>query len=151
MTFATIPRLTKRVRRYGARLAFVVVLACAGGQTQARPIFQVFELLPSRSDSPEVAFDENRPLLTVRSIRDVKADYEHSSVRVTLKGNDAKAFASLTREFTGRLLLLRATETAMEVMRITGPMENGKLSFDALKDAPLFDYLSERFRLAPQP
>jgi len=150
MTFAMIPRLLNKFRVLGAGLAGVALIAGVGGQTQAAPVFQVFELLPSSSERPEVAFDERRPLLTVRSIREVKADYEHTTVKVTLTENDTRAFASLTRQFTGRLLLLRANETAMEVMRITGPIEDGELSFDPVRDAPMFDYLSDRFRLAPQ-
>ena len=148
MTFAMIPRLEKRFRLFGARLAFVAVMAVAGG-LHASPIFQVFELTTSRANPPEVSFDEKRPVLTVRSLQDVKADYRQGSVTITLKENDRREFASLTRRSTGRLLLLRGTETAMEVMRITGPIEDGKLSFDPEESASMFSYLVERFRLAP--
>lgn len=150
MTFPSLPRWFK-VLRLGV-LPFVCATAVAGlgGRAQAAPVFQVFELLPNRSAPSEVAFDERRPLLTVRSVQDVKADYVHSTVKVTLKENDTKAFASLSRQFTGRLLLLKSPGTAMEVMRITGPIEDGQFSFDPVNDLPMFEYLSGRFGLAPE-
>jgi hypothetical protein len=148
MKLDTKPRPMRISVALVAAVLGLIVHPSRAAQMEDAPVFEVFELSPSRTRPSELTYDQDSPLLTIKSIRQVKADYEHSTVTVTLKENDTKAFASLTRQFKGRFLLLRGTDRAMEVMRIRGAMQNGQLSFDPVDSAPVFRYLTDRFGLA---
>ncbi len=131
-------------------MLFGLSLGMISSRADAAPVFEVFRLSSSQGNPGEVAFDGKRPLLTVRSVEDVKVDYEHSTITVALKEADRKSFAALTSQFTGRLLLLRGGDSAMEVMHITGEIGDGHLSFRRSEEAPIFAYLMRRFHLAPE-
>ena len=143
-----MPRLFRKLPLFSLAAGCAAIFAWGSGSMHAAPVFQVFAL-KAEANAAEVEFDEKRPLLIVRNVRDVRADYERGTVTVALKDDDAKAFAQLTRQFTGRLLLLKGADSAMEVMRIRGAIEDGHLLFHPVQDAPMFGYLVSRFRLGP--
>ena len=131
----------------------VALLGFGSGHMQGAgmPVLTIFAAKPGAEKA--VIPDSGVPLLTVRSVREIKMDYEKQTVTVWLKEEDRKMLALLTREFTGQALILSGPgpAAAKEVMKVTGPIADGRLSFHAGQDAPMFASMVSRFDLALPP
>jgi hypothetical protein len=113
---------------------------------QGKPLFQVFELIQKRS-GPNVRFDAQRPLLTVFTLRDIKLGRDKKSVGLALNDKDTRIFAALTRKFTGRLLLLRASDRAVQALEVKAPVQDGSIQFDHPQEAAMAEYFRRRFKM----
>ena len=135
-------------------LVIAVISACASSSTigsqkaSVAPLFRVCELQSGPSSGAQATFDDRHPLLTVSSIRSISLRKDRRSVLVRLNDADARAFATLTRAFRNRLLLLEAGADAVEVMHVTAPIEDGFLTFDDQDNPAIAGYLRRRFHLA---
>jgi hypothetical protein len=116
------------------------------------PLFRIFQALPKgeqkKNEPPQLTFDAKRPLLVVWSVRDLKLAPDHKSVLLVLTEKDQKVFAALTHKYNRGLLLLETRGTILEVMQVTGPLENGILEFKYPDDATMAQYIRRRFKLA---
>ena len=112
------------------------------------PLFEVFAPIPMKADYPKVTFDDKQPLLTVFAVRDLILAGDQKGVMLGLNDKDAITFAALTHKYNDQLLILKATDTAVEVMHITAPIEDGYIGFKHPESAALAEYLRRRFHIA---
>ena len=110
-------------------------------------IFQVFEGIPKESDKPSFAIDFKNPLLVVSSLSDLVLAQDGKGVLIRLNERDTKIFAELTRKFQGRVLFVQCTETLIEGMRITAPIEDGYIEWKHPRSAEVAEYLRRRYRI----
>ena len=111
-------------------------------------LFAIFESTPKNSEQTEFTIKSEQPLMVVYSLQDCTLNKDNKGVNIRLNKNDAKALAELTRKFKGKILLLKATDTVMEGMRIVEPIENGYLEFKYPDSAQVAEYLRKRYRMA---
>lgn len=111
------------------------------------PIFRVFEGIPRESDKPGFTIDFKNPLLVVSTLSDLVLAKDGKGVLIRLNERDTKVFAELTRKFKGRILFVQCTETLMEGMRITAPIEDGYVEWRHPRSAEVAAYLRKRFRI----
>jgi len=132
----------------GALLLLAAPVAAEIRPTEpGKPLFEVFELIQKRAGSSNVSFDEKRSLLTVFTLGELILHRDKKSVLIVLNAKDTRAFAALTRKFNGRLLLLRASDRAVQALKIKSPVQNGSIQFDHPQDSPMAEYFRRRFRV----
>ncbi len=117
------------------------------------PILQIFAMTRKAPDSnqpniPSFSRD-SKPLLTIRSIRDLIIQADGKLVTIVLTERDSKKYAELTRKFQGGLLHYQFSEPPALVAvvgSISAPNENGILYFHAPYFAgDVAEYLRRRF------
>jgi hypothetical protein len=133
-----------------AGIAIMLTAAAVfGGEIKVKdsdtPILQILEMKPDlaewRPDRP--AFKSGgKPLLTIRSIRDLIVQPDGKEVLMVLNENDSKKYAELTRKFQGRLLFFQLSDKPMVGdPASSAPNEEGIIPF---REASA-EYLRRRF------
>src|ERR1700761_963193 len=101
------------------------------------PLFIIYEARPdppAKGAARERHFHPGQILLTVHSLTDMVLQPDTKGVRVILNEDDTTAFAKLTRQH-GYLIFLCEDSTASVTLRITAPIDDGKILFDASVEA----------------
>lgn len=111
----------------------------------AEPLFEIHE--PKLQGPGQIGFDGSDPLMVVTDLSESKMEDDPKSVNLWLTPKDAKRFAKLTKSHVGRYLLLRASDEVMEVMHITGAIEDGHLRFPYSDEPNVAEYLRHRLKL----
>lgn len=109
------------------------------------PVLAVYAPTPTKSGA---SYDEAHPLLKVYSVKELILGRDNKGVLLGLNAKDTKVLAALTHQHDGGLLILRASDTAMEVMHITAPIEDGYLGFKYPDSAAVAECLRRRFQVA---
>src|SRR6266699_4688887 len=100
------------------RIAIMLLaITVFGGEIKVKdsdpPILEILEMKPDlakwRPDMPAFKTD-GKPLLTIRSIRDLIVEADGKVVTMVLNESDSKKYAELTRKFQGRLLFYQLSE-----------------------------------------
>ena len=98
------------------------------------------------ADAPNFTFDAGKPLLTIRSVRQLIPHRDGKGVTIILNEKDKQRYAELTRQFKGRLLICVAAADVISIEQITSPAENGMIEFsDARYTGNIAKYLCRRF------
>lgn len=95
----------------------LLAITVFGGEIKVKdsdpPILEILEVKPDlakwRPGMPALKTD-GKPLLTVRSIRDLIVEADGKVVTMVLNESDSKKYAELTRKFQGRLLFFQLSE-----------------------------------------
>jgi hypothetical protein len=136
--------------------AFVLASVCFGAEIKPvdsrNPVFRIYLGFSSRHQErmvrgPQVAFDARRPSLVVWSVRDVRLTPDRKGVVLGLNDKDTKTFATLTRKFTGGLLIVEGQGSVLTALHVTEPLNTGVLEFKDPDDANVVQYLRRRFNL----
>ena len=113
----------------------------------AAPLFRVFIGIPPQGGGKGMTFDEKRPLLTIRAVRELGLGRDDKSVQIKLTPDDARELALLTRKYDKGFLLFEAQGRVLTALHITKPIQNGMLGFKHPQDAVIAEYLRKRFRI----
>jgi hypothetical protein len=113
----------------------------------AVPLFRVFIGIPPQGGGKGMAFDEKRPLLTVRAVRELGLGRDDKSVQITLTPDNARDLALLTRKYDKGFLLLEVQGRVLAAIHVSKPIQNGVLGFKHPQDAIIAEYLRKRFRI----
>ena len=141
------------MKRSAIPLVLVLLAGVAFGAAEitpdnpAVPLFRVFIGIPPQGGGKGMTFDEKRPLLTVRAVRELGLGRDDKSVQVTLTPDDARDLGLLTRKYDKGFLLLEAQGRVLTALHITKPIQNGVLGFKHPQDAVVAEYLRKRFRI----
>jgi hypothetical protein len=111
------------------------------------PLFKIFAGIPLDADKPRFTIESETPLLVVSTLNDLVLAQDNKGVLICLNDADTKIFSELTRKFRGKILFLVCTDTVMEGMRITAPIEDGYIEFKYPGSAAVTEYLRRRFRI----
>jgi hypothetical protein len=115
----------------------------------SKPLFRV--LAPTKIEQstkgPILTVGGERPLLVVRSVRDLSLGRDGKSVLITLQPNDAKVFASATQKYNHGLLVLEGDGRVLQAMYVAAPVLNGVMSFKYPDEAAVAEYLRRRFHI----
>jgi len=131
--------------------AFAVVLGDLKPSDSSAPVLQYFETVQiapraGHADAPNFTFDAGKPLLTIRSVRQLIPHRDGKGVTIVLNEKDRQQYAELTRRFKGRLLICVAAADVISIDQITSPAENGIIEFsDAHDTGHIAKYLRRRF------
>jgi hypothetical protein len=131
--------------------AFAAVLGDLKPSDSSAPVLQYFETVQiapraGHADAPNFTFDAGKPLLTIRSVRQLIPHRDGKGVTIVLNEKDRQQYAELTRRFKGRLLICVAAADVISIEQITSPVENGLIEFsDARYTGHIARYLRRRF------
>jgi len=131
--------------------ALAVTLGDLKPSDSSAPILQYFapvQIAPraGHADAPNFTFDAGKPLLTIRSVRQLIPHRDGKGVTIVLNEKDKQRYAELTRRFKGRLLMCVAAADVISIEQITSPAENGLIEFsDASYREHIARYLRRRF------
>jgi hypothetical protein len=141
------------MRPFSTIIALVIATSAPAADIRpvdpSKPLFRIlrFQKIEPGHQRPLGAVDD-QPLLVVWSVTDLVLARDQKGVLITLTPKDAKAFAEITRKYSGGLLVLDAGEGhALEVMHITAPITDGIVGFKHPDDAAAAEYLRRRFRI----
>ena len=147
------PVISLAMRPFTVFAAAFLLAASAFGAAEinpdnpAVPLFRVFIGIPPQGGGKGMTFDEKRPLLTIRAVRDLGLGRDDKSVQITLKPDDARDLAILTRKYDKGFLLLETQGRILTAIHVTKPIQNGMLGFKHPQDAVVAEYLRKRFRI----
>jgi len=113
-------------------------------------LFQVFAPVPMESNRPgipKMTFNDEDPLLTVLGVRKLLLAADNKGVLVALNERDTIAFSEITKKFNDKILIIKATDSVMEAIHITAPIEDGYIEFKHPQSAAVAEYLRKRFRV----
>ncbi|HVN96172.1 MAG TPA: hypothetical protein VMT62_07070 [Syntrophorhabdaceae bacterium] len=111
------------------------------------PIFRIFEGIPKESERLSFAIDDKKPLLVVSTITDLILAQDGKGVLIRLNEKDTKTFAEITRKFQDKILFVQCTDSLLEGMHITAPIEDGYIGWQYPQSAKVAEYLRKRFRV----
>jgi hypothetical protein len=113
----------------------------------AVPLFRVFIAIPAQGGGKGMTFDEKRPLLTIRAVRELGLGRDDKSVQIALTPDDARDFALLTRKYDKGFLLFESQGRVLTAIHVSKPIQNGRLGFKHPQDGVAAEYLRKRFGL----
>jgi tetratricopeptide (TPR) repeat protein len=115
------------------------------------PILQIFALTRTAPNPDSQNFSvDSKPLMTIRSIRNLIFQADGKGITVVLNKSDSKKFGELTRKFEGGLLFCQVSESPHVggPRMISAPIEDGIIEFSEARfsgDIAIAEYLRRRF------
>jgi hypothetical protein len=113
----------------------------------SKPLFRILKFKTLHGgDHPKGVADDEHPLLTVWSLRDVRLASDDKGVLITLTPKDAKGFAAITQKY-GYLIFDAGEGRPIEVLHISAPITDGIIGFKHPDEAAAAEYLRRRLRI----
>jgi hypothetical protein len=91
-----------------------------------------------------VTFDDTKPLLKIFDVSEKRLGRDNKGVLLRFTDRDTQTFAALTSKYSGKYLIVVASDDVMEMLHITAPIDDGYLGFKGPEEEPMAAYLRSK-------
>lgn len=132
-------------------VCYAALITMPNAEAQRQPLFQILDTTPGPKGPPNaLSVDPKKPLLSVSQLQDAGVTDDRKGIVIHLTPADTRKLAQITRSRVGRYLAIYAEGQVLKMLRITGPIDNGYLSFKSPEQEKAAAYFRKRLGSTPR-